>query len=57
MSTDNITESLFGAISTIVENRIANLEYDKTIICTVVDNTDKRNNKYKVSDGSTIFSV
>jgi hypothetical protein len=57
MSTTNIEENLFGAISTIVENRIANLEYDKTIVCTIVDNEDKRNNRYKVSDGSAVFLV
>ena len=30
MSTNDIAESLFGAISTIVENRITNLEYDRS---------------------------
>jgi hypothetical protein len=49
------TEDLFDTIAKIAENRIANLQYDKTIICTVVNNDDAKNNNYTVSDGSVEF--
>jgi hypothetical protein len=55
MSKTNYEEQLFNSIDLIVEKRIANLDYDKTIICTITDNSNKHNNKYSVSDGSTIF--
>lgn len=54
---NNLTESIFDAISLIVENRVAHLEYDKTIICTIVDNSNSKNNKYTVTDGSIKFEV
>jgi hypothetical protein len=37
MSINNIAESLFDSISVIVEKRLANLDYDKTIVCTITD--------------------
>ena len=58
MSANNIVEDLFESISTIVEKRIANLDYDKTIVCTITDisNAEKQN-LYTVTDGSTTFQV
>ena len=49
------TEDLFDTIAKIAENRIANLQYDKTVICKVVNNDDAKNNNYTVSDGSVEF--
>lgn len=58
MSANNIVEDLFKSISTIVEKRIANLDYDKTIVCTITDisNAEKQN-LYTVTDGSTTFQA
>jgi hypothetical protein len=56
MSTNNIAESIFDSISLIVEKRIANLEYDKTVICTITDISEaKQKNLYTVSDGNITF--
>ena len=57
MSTNNIAESIFDSIAVIVEKRIANLEYDKTIICTVIDISEAKNNVYTVYDGSSRFKA
>ncbi len=54
---NNITESLFQAISTIAEKHVTNLKYDKTIICTVTDISNAKNNIYTVSDGGTTFEA
>jgi hypothetical protein len=53
----NLTDSLFEAISTIAEKRIANLKYDKTVICTVTSIDNAKNNLYSVSDGSVVFEA
>jgi hypothetical protein len=52
---NDIAQSIFDSISIIVENRLAGLEYDKTIICTVTDDSNKKNGEYRVSDGSITF--
>mgnify|MGYP003295810150 CR=1 FL=1 len=58
MSTNTIEEQLFDAISTIVEKRIANLEYDKTVVCTVTDISEaEQKNIYTVTDGNARFKV
>lgn len=54
---NNYTDLLFDSISLIVENRIANLDYDKTIICTVIDNSNSKNDIYIVSDGNIKFEA
>jgi hypothetical protein len=55
---DVIIESIFDSISIIAEKKIANLEYDKTIICTIVDKSEaKQKGLYLVSDGSTRFKA
>lgn len=45
---DVIQENFFQAIDTIVQNRIANLPYDKTIECEVVEQLLTEKNLYKV---------
>ena len=57
MSKTNYEEQLFNSIDLIVEKRIANLDYDKTVICTVINNSNAKNNIYTVSDGSTVFDA
>jgi hypothetical protein len=36
---------------------LAGLSYDKTIICTVVDNSNAKNNIYTVTDGNIRFEA
>jgi hypothetical protein len=58
MSTTNIAESIFDSIALIVEKRIANLDYDKTLICTITDiSKAAQENLYTVTDGSVSFEA
>ena len=50
-------EQLFGAIDIIVEQRLQDVNFDKTIICTIVDDSDKANGCYIVSDGTIRFKA
>lgn len=50
-------EQLFGAIDIIVEQRLQDVNFDKTIICTIVDDSDKANGCYVVSDGTIKFKA
>ena len=57
LNQNEITQQIFDSISIIVENRLAGLNYDKTIICTIVDNSNAKNNIYTVTDGSIKFEA
>ena len=51
-----ITEQLFKAVDTIVNERLRQLPYDKTIVATIIDIHDAVIGKYKVStDNNIIF--
>ena len=54
---NDIAQSIFDSISIIVENRLAGLEYDKTIICTIVDDSNAKNDFYTVTDGNIEFEA
>ncbi len=45
------------AIDTIVQQRISGLDYDRTIICTIADDSDSINGHYIVDDGSISFDA
>jgi len=38
-TSDEITETLLEAVDTVIGARLAQLPYDKTIICTIVDDS------------------
>ena len=57
MAFNNIQEDLFKSIDTIVQSRIANLPYDKTIECEVIDISNSKNNIYKVSYQNISFEA
>ena len=48
-------EELLKAVDIVVEQRIRNIQIDTTLICTVTDNTDKKNGIYWVTDGAAKF--
>ena len=50
-------EQLFGAIDIILNQRLQDVNFDKTIICTIVDDSDKKNGCYVVSDGTIKFKA
>lgn len=48
-------ESLFQGIDIIVSKRLEDVSYDKTIMCKIVDDSNKKNGEYRVTDGSITF--
>lgn len=50
-------EILLTAIDTVVAQRLSELQFDETIICTIVDDSDKKNGHYRVTDGSITFDA
>ena len=48
-------ESLFTGMDIIIDKRLKELSFDKTIVCTVVYNENKKNGEYRVSDGAIEF--
>ena len=52
---NNIQESIFQAIDTITSKRLNDLEYDKTIKCTIADNSNAARGEYTVTDGVSTF--
>lgn len=55
---NEISEQLFQAIDAIVTERIRVLEYDKTVVATIIDNSQALYGKYKVTtdDNITFFA-
>ena len=54
---NNISENLFSAIDIIVQKRLAQLPYDKTLLCTVVNDAKKYNGNYSVKYDNLIFEA
>lgn len=50
-------DQLFGAVDIILKDRLADIQYDKTIIGAIVDDSDKKNGHYIVTDGSMRFDA
>lgn len=50
-------EQIFGAIDVILNQRLQDISFDKTIICTIVDDSDKKNGHYIVTDGTIKFDA
>ena len=57
MNSTEFTENLFGAVDTIVQARMQDLSYDTTVICTITNDSLKRQRRYTVSDGSVEFEA
>ena len=50
-------EQILQAVDIVVNRSLSKLSFDKTEICTVVNNSDKKNGKYIVSNGSIKFEA
>ena len=50
-------DQLFGAVDIILKDRLADIQYDKTIIGAIVNDSDKKNGHYIVTDGSMRFDA
>jgi hypothetical protein len=57
MSQIDYSEILLEAVDTVIGARLANLPYDKTIICIVTDDSQKESGIYSVTDGSITFEA
>lgn len=53
----NLSENFLQAIETIVEKRLGEVNFDTTIVCEVLSNTNKDKNEYTVSNGNTAFTA
>ena len=51
------SEDLFNAIKTIVDKSISKVSYDKTIVCTIEDNSKASEGEYKVSNNGQSFTA
>lgn len=54
---DQLLNNLFGATDKIIAQRMKNLEYDKTIIATIEDASNRDKGEYLVTDGSSRFKA
>ena len=57
MALENLQEDLFKSIDTIVQARIANLPYDKTIECEIIDINNSNFGKYTVRYQAATFEA
>ena len=51
----NVSENLFQAMDIIIAERLNGLNYDKTILCRIEDDSKKDKGEYTVTDGSSTF--
>lgn len=50
-------EQLFQGVDILIERKLKDVSYDTTIVCTIVDDSDSKNGKYQVTDGTIRFDV
>ena len=55
MSQIDIGETFCQAVDEIVQSRINAITFDKTINCTIIEDTDAKKGQYRVTDGSAKF--
>ena len=48
-------ESLFKGVDILIDKKLESLAYDTTDICTITDNSESKNGKYRVTDGSVSY--
>ena len=55
LTKENASENLLTAMEVIAQSVVDGVAFDKTITCTIVDDSDKENGRYRVTDGSSKF--
>lgn len=50
-------EQLFQGVDILIERKLKDVSYDTTIVCTITDDSDSKNGKYQVTDGTIRFDV
>ena len=51
------SEILMQSMDVLVSKRLSDLQFDKTIICTIVDASNAKKGEYEVTDGATTFTA
>lgn len=51
------SEILMQSMDVLVNKRLSDLQFDKTIICTIVDASNAEKGEYEVTDGATTFTA
>jgi hypothetical protein len=54
---DNTVENAASALAQLLQTKLDTIGYDKTIVYTIADDSQKDKGQYKVSDGSVTFDV
>lgn len=54
---NDIQEKILESISILTQQSLREISFDKTISCTIEDNSDKKQGKYEVSDGTRVFTA
>lgn len=57
MASNQYSENLFTAIEVIANSIVNKQGFDKTIVCTIINDSDRREGKYIVSNGTTEFEA
>jgi hypothetical protein len=57
LQSQDYAEILFLSVDALLENRLQDIAFDKTIVCEIIDDTNKGNGVYIVSDGSLTFEA
>lgn len=57
MASIDYGENLAQAVEIIVKSQLEGLAYDKTLLCSIVDNSQAKEGVYRVSDGSVEFTA
>lgn len=57
MSTNNYGEIFCQATEILAQNLMSKISYDQTILCTIIDDSEKDFGKYRVSNGEAAFDA
>lgn len=57
MASNQYSENLFTAIEVIANSIVNKQGFDKTIVCTIINDSDRREGKYIASNGTTEFEA
>lgn len=57
ISTQEMQDNLYQAMEIITNSIIKDIPYDRTINCTIINDKDKKNGKYIVTNGSATFTA
>lgn len=57
MKASDMSKAILEAVDLLTDHKLEKLEFDKTLVCTIEDDTNKKKGEYVVTDGSTSFTA